>query len=237
DYEGTVRRVAEIGYAGVETAGFPGTTPREAMRLFQELDLAVAGAHLALPVGDRKDEVLDTAFTLGPTRMVTSLGPEYFSSIDRIKKTCEELNQASANAMAKGLAFGIHNHWWEFEPVDGELPYQLLLEYLDRTIFWEVDVYWVKTAGVDPAEVLRALAKRVLLLHIKDGPAERDAPMVPVGEGTLDFHQIVEASEGCAEWLIVELDRAEMDMLEAAERSYRYLVDEGLGHGKHGKQG
>ncbi|MGD8857238.1 MAG: sugar phosphate isomerase/epimerase, partial [Chloroflexota bacterium] len=70
--------------------------------------------------------------------------------------------------------------------------------------------------------------------HIKDGPAGPDtsADMVAVGDGNVDYPPIIAAADGSAEWLIVELDRCAGDMMTAVERSYRYLVGEGLGHGR-----
>jgi sugar phosphate isomerase/epimerase len=233
NFERTVRRVAEIGYAGVEPAGFPGTTPREAAQLFQSLGLKVPSAHLPLPLGEEQGEVLNTAFTLGCARIVSSYAPpKEMDTLDGIKRVCERFNQASQVAVEQGLSFGIHNHWWEFEMVEDKPMYKTMLEELDRAIFWEIDTYWVKTAGLDPAEVLREFGERAPLLHIKDGPAVRDEPMVAVGQGALDFHKILEASAGNAEWLIVELDRCATDMMEAVEQSYHYLVEEGLGHGR-----
>ncbi len=179
--------------------------------------------------------MLESAFTLGCPRIVSGfVPPSEYASLDGIKQVCERFNQANQVAMDQGFSFGIHNHWWEFEPVGGTPAYQLMLELLDRAIFWEIDTYWVKTAGLDPATVLRELGKRVPLLHIKDGPAVQGEPMVAVGQGTLDFHEIVEAGQGNAEWLIVELDQCATDMMDAVEQSYSYLVEEGLGHGREG---
>jgi sugar phosphate isomerase/epimerase len=69
DYAAGVRKAAEIGYAGVETAGFPGTTPQAAAQLFQELGLTVCSAHSPLPLGDKQAEVLDTMAALGCSRL------------------------------------------------------------------------------------------------------------------------------------------------------------------------
>jgi hypothetical protein len=69
------------------------------------------------------------------------------------------------------------------------------------------------------------------LLHIKDGPAVRGDPMTALGEGVIDIPSVVEAGAGATEWLIVELDECATDMLTALEKSYRYLVDKGLGRG------
>jgi sugar phosphate isomerase/epimerase len=97
-----------------------------------------------------------------------------------------------------------------------------LLEHLSPDVFLEIDTYWVKTAGVDPAAVLREIGRRAPLLHIKDGPAVQEAPMTAVGAGVLDWPAVAEASS--AEWWIVELDRCATDIWEALQQSYTYLT-------------
>ncbi len=232
NFESGVRRIADMGYAGVEPAGFPGTTQEQAAKLFAELDLAVPSAHVALPVGDAKQETLDTMRALGSTRIVSGLGPDNFQTMDLIKASCDKFNEASAVAIDNGMTFGIHNHWWEFSPMDGRLVYEIMLEHLAPEVFFEVDTYWVKTAGADPAAVVRELGERAPLLHIKDGPCAKGESMTAVGEGIMDFHSIVEAAGDTAEWMIVELDRCNTDMMQAVEKSYAYLTKENLAHGR-----
>lgn len=234
DFEGVVRKVADVGYVGVEPAGFPGTTPEAAGRLFGELGLEVPSAHTPLPIGEQKQEVLDTMNALGSRRIVSGLGPDHFKTTDQIKASCDTLNEASAAAVEHGMTFGIHNHWWEFLQVEGRYVYQVMLEHLASEVFFEVDTYWVKTAGVDPAAVVRELGARAPLLHIKDGPCTKEAPMTAVGEGIVDFHSIAEAGGNIAEWMIVELDRCATDMMEAVEKSYTYLIGERLARGNKG---
>jgi sugar phosphate isomerase/epimerase len=224
DFEGVIRRIADIGYDGVETAGFPGTTAQAAAQLFRELGLRVSSAHTPLPLGDKKNEVLETMAALGSQRIICAyLSPDEYRTLDQIKRNCEMLNEANAAAVAAGLSFGLHNHWWEFEPVEGHYPYHLWLEHLEPAVFFEIDTYWVKTAGLDPVAVVKEFGPRASLLHIKDGPATKEAPMVAVGEGVLDFPAILQAADGHPEWLIVELDRCATDMLEAVEKSYQNL--------------
>lgn len=231
-FEKTVRRVAEMGYVGVETAGFPGTTPAAAAQLFADLGLEVAGAHSPLPLGDRQNEVLDTMAALGCKRLICAAMPrDEFNSMDGIKRVADSLNQAHEVAQANGLTFGYHNHWWEYGQVDGRRADQVLLEHLDPSIWFEVDTYWVQTAGPDPVDVIQALGARAPLLHIKDGPAVQTEPMVAAGEGVMDIPAIIAAGREHAEWLIVELDRCATEMPVAVEKSYQYLVGQGLARG------
>ena len=233
DFTAGIRKVAVIGYAGVETAGFPGTTPQAAARLFGELGLTVCSAHSPLPLGDKQAEVLDTVAALGCARLVCPWkAPELFASVDGIRQVCDELNEANAVARANGLTLAYHNHWAECELVGARRAYGIMLDYLAPEVFFEVDTYWAKTAGVDPAAWVHELGARAPLLHIKDGPCVMDAPMTAVGDGVQDVPGIVAAGAGATEWLIVELDRCATDMLEAVAKSYHYMVGKGLAHGR-----
>jgi len=143
------------------------------------------------------------------------------------------ISTANENARAHGLALGLHNHWFEFEPAPYGYPFQAWLDYLDPSIFFELDPYWIKTGGCDPVQEVSRFGARAPLLHIKDGPADKPASsMVALGDGSLDYAAILEAADDHTDWLIIELDRCDTNMMEAVERSYRYLVDTGLGHGR-----
>jgi sugar phosphate isomerase/epimerase len=233
DFGGTVEKVARLGYAGVETAGFPGTTAQAAAELFKDLRLTVCAAHAPLPLGEHKAEVLETMQALECRRLVCAWqSPENFKTADGIRRLCETLNQASAVAQANGISLGYHNHAFEFLPVEGRLAHEWLCDCLAGEVFFEIDTYWAQTAGVDPAAVLRDLGPRAPLLHIKDGPAMPGQPMTALGEGVMDIPGLLRASAGEAEWLIVELDECATDMFEAVQRSYEYLVGQGLGRGQ-----
>lgn len=238
DFEGVVRQVAAIGYAGVETAGFPpGTSPARAKALFDELGLTVCAAHSPLPLDDKQAFVLETMAALGSDRLVSGhLPAEMYATPEKAASACDRLNAAAAVATANGLRFGIHNHWWEFEPFAGESngrkPYQLWLERLDPAIFFELDAYWAAVGGIDPLDALAALGDRVELLHVKDGPADVPASdMTAVSQGVMDYTRIIPAATA-ADWLIVEIDRCATDMMTAVEQSFRYLTEKGLGHGR-----
>ncbi|MFZ6030961.1 MAG: sugar phosphate isomerase/epimerase family protein [Chloroflexota bacterium] len=232
-YEAIVRQVAEIGYAGVETAGFPGTTPQDAGKLFEQLGLAVSSIH-KFPIPGEADlqEVVDTLGALCCQRLVTGAGPNDYKSRETVRTTCEKINAAAALLAPYRVSVGVHNHWWEYLEVGEKYVYEWMLEWLSPDIFFEVDTYWVKTAGVDPAAVLARLGKRAPLLHIKDGPAQQKVPQLAVGEGLLDFPAIVDAGHGNTEWMIVELDSCATDMLAAVRKSYAFLIAHGLARGR-----
>ena len=231
----TIEAIAAMGYVGVETAFFSEqVTPAKAADIFKSLELTVIGAHCELPIGAQQGPVLALAEALETPRLIWHGWPQSpgYSTIDGTKRLAEQYNEANKIATANGYQFGIHNHWWEFEPIaEGQYPYQILLNEMDPTIFFEVDTYWVKTAGLDPVSVVTELVNRALLLHIKDGPAQQGHPMLPAGQGVMDIPALVQASDGQAEWLIVEFDEYAGDMLTAVEASYLYLTQHRLGTG------
>ncbi len=231
DYAGVIRQVAEAGYAGVEPAGFPGSSLEEAVALYRDLGLTVCSVHTALPVGDQKEEVLEQMRALGATRIVAGRGPAQFKDLAAIQESCALFNEAAANAAAAGMTFHIHNHWWEFGVVDGRRVYEIMLEHLDPSVGFEIDVYWVQTGGCDPAAVIREMDGRAPLLHIKDGPCVKEEPMVAVGQGKVDMKAISEAASQ-TEWFIVELDRCATDMMEAVRQSAAYLLEKGWVDGR-----
>jgi len=202
DFEGTVRLVAEMGYAGVEPAGVPGPMlPSGAGDLFRELGLQVPSAHCRMPVGDDKNAVLDAAAAIDCPVVVSGQGPDDFATIDKIKATLELFNEAGAACREVGLRFGVHNHWWEYVPVEGVYPYQMMIELLDPDILCEIDTYWVQTGGCDVAQVL-------------------------------DFPAILASAGDVPQWLIVEQDRTAGDMVADVRSSYEYLVGSGLARGR-----
>ena len=231
NFKTVVTQIAEMGYVGVETAGFPGISVVEASDLFADLGLQVCSAHTQLPYGKQKNQVIELADALEISRVVSSTSRDDFNSIDSIKALCARWNEAAEVADEFDLELGLHNHWWEFSQLEGRMAFDVLMENLDERIFFQIDTYWVNTGGGDASQIVEKLGERAPLLHMKDGPCTQDSDMVAVGDGEMDFSQIVEASHGTSDWLIVELDRCETDIMEAVEKSYNYLVKHDLARG------
>ena len=233
DFEGTVRRVADIGYAGVEPYGGMTSKLNEAAELFTELQLEVFNSHIPFPDDANKDAVLAIAQAFGLKRVVIAfLPPAEFETIDAIQRSCESLNRASQFAQANGLQLGYHNHWWEFKELNGKSTLDLMLSELDDEVFFEIDTYWVQVGGIDAAEVLSAVGARAPLVHLKDGSLDKDDAQVAVGSGKMAMPEVVAASADTADWYVVELDHCDGDMLQAVQDSYAYLTRNGLAQGR-----
>jgi sugar phosphate isomerase/epimerase len=233
DYETVVRQVAQIGYAGVETAGFPGTTPQAAGKLFKSLGLQVSSIHkFPIPTPADKQEIIDTLEALDTRNLVSGANPDDFKTAEATRATCEKLNSAAAMLAPYGVKLHVHNHWWEYLKVDEKYAYEYMFASLAPEVCLQIDTYWVKTAGVDPAMIVKKLGQRAPLLHIKDGPAQKNVPMTAVGDGVMDIPAIAKAAAGHTEWMIVEIDSCATDMIEAVRKSHQYLTSTGLARGK-----
>ena len=224
DYAGIMRKVAEYGYEGVETAGFDGTTVADAIKLFKDLGLTVVGAHSSFPVGDKKNEIMDVSSAFGCKYMIVShIGPNDVKDADAIKALCDKTNEAQANTKARGMTMMIHNHDFEYAVRDGKLIADQMLEQLDPEVLFELDTYWIKVAGQDPAARVAKIGKRCPVLHIKDGPGNRQDPMTAIGAGIMDFPAILKAGGETTEWWIMEADQVAGDPLEAVRQSCDFM--------------
>lgn len=242
DIKGTLKRLAEIGFEGVETAFWPDhISIKEAGKILHEVGISVCSAHCELPIGEKKSQMLEIAEAFKCSRMIWHGWPEdeRYKTKDGINQLADIYNESSHFAKSNGLQFGIHNHWWEFKNrVEGRYAYQVLLDYLEEDIFFELDTYWLKVAGHDPAKIVGDFGERAPMLHIKDGPAKwtdniatDPEPMVAVGKGSQNFPEVVKAANGSTAWMIVEMDRCASDIFAAIKDSYDYLTENALAEG------
>jgi len=252
NYEATIRAIAAMGFGCVEPAGYPGSTPAAAAKLFRELGLRAPSCHCGLPIGDAKNEILETAQMMGHEALITGCPPqfkEHFSSLDRVKAMADLYSEAAANAATIGVQVGYHNHDWDLTLVDGVRAFEVFLERTPASVLWEADIFWVRRAGLDPAEFLRLIGPRGRFLHFKDGVVNsgdtfvekttesgkvmvsKAAPFLPAGRGQIDLKAAAAAATH-AEYIVVELDSYDGDMMEAVAESYRYLTQEGIATGR-----
>lgn len=223
DFAGTIRRVADIGYPAVEAAGEYGGTPAQAKMRFDSLGLQISSAHGVLHNGETAPQILDLLGALGINTFVCAWGDrEHFHSLDAIQKFCERINEVDQGLQAHGARIAYHNHDHELHPLpDGSLPFVRMMDYLNPSVIFEVDTYWVQVGGANVIEVLKQFGSRAPILHIKDGSTRLGDAKTAVGDGAMDFPPILAAHD--ADWLIVELDDCDTDMMTAVERSFAYL--------------
>ena len=233
DFRSVLARLGAIGYVGVELAGLNGLSPTELVSTLDDAGLKLSSAHVGLARPDEYEAALDEHQALGCDMVVIpALGPKSFADLDAIRAAADLVNATNERVRSRGLTLGYHNHFWEIPAVEDRPGLLQLFDLVDDTVVAEVDIYWARVGGIDPATLLAELGTRATLLHVKDGPAGDPAQaMVAVGEGSIDVGGALAASPA-ARWHIVELDRCDTDMFEAVERSYHYLVDNELSRGR-----
>ncbi len=250
DFEGTLAKVAQIGYRQVEFSamGFLGRPvarvaelleanglkapvgrispelPREFATLPREQQMAAfrerAGPDYLL---DNIRHALQAAAVLDQKHLVLpALMPQHFASRSEVENSIQLLRQAGELCAEAGVQFGYHNHDWEFKSVDGVVPYDLMLETIEPELMsYQIDVYWVTKAERDPIDYLTRHAGRFPTCHLKD--IDENGDFEDVGYGTINFPQLVAAAmDAGTQYYFVERDRPPAP-LRTAERAYAYL--------------
>ena len=246
DFPGVLKFVAETGYKAVEPAGLYGLTPKEFKKMCDDLGLRIASSH-GLGLGTVADvpRVVDMLGDLGLKVAVFSFRAPAFADLDAIKRTADLVNEIQAALARQGVTLVQHNHYFEFERIDGELKYDIYARLCPNVKF-QIDAFWAGNFGAeDPAAMVRRFAPRTVALHLKDGFFESDRSkwklvngkvdrglrLHPLGEGGMDVPAVVAAAPEAVDTLIVELDYCVIDMREGIRRSYAYLKENRLGVG------
>lgn len=226
DYAGTLARIAEIGYRGIELGPPPdGMSVAEQKALLERLGLRVIGTHAPFDSLDwDPDRLIDYLEAVDGGKFIAQ--SLRFTSRDDVLAKAERMNELGEQCRSRGVQLLYHNHDWEFERFDGEYALDLLLQNTDPGLVkMELDTYWAAKGGEDPAEFLRTrLINRCPLLHIKDMEAGEERFFAEIGEGVLDFSAIAKAAEEAGvEWMVVEQDQTRRTPFESLAISYRNL--------------
>jgi sugar phosphate isomerase/epimerase len=208
DFVGTVRQVADMGYAGVEVAGNTGgMSPAELKSFLDDLGLNVAGSHIGLDLLEGSlQQVIDDNLALGNPWIVCPWMPEERrQNAAGWRQAAETLTAIGAKVREAGLQLCYHNHSFEFQEFEGKTGFEIFYGAADAELVKaEIDTYWVQHGGEDPAATIRRFAGRCPLVHLKDMTDGPEPTFTEVGNGILDFQAIFAASiEAGAEWYIV----------------------------------
>ncbi len=194
DPEGTIAAISELGFAAVEPFGLPD--------LPDAVSAAIAAHGLSAPTAHgsviaRPAETIAAARALGVRTIIEPYqDPARFADRDGVAAVAAELNAAAAAAAEHGIAVGYHNHDGELRgSIDGLAPLLVLAELTDPSVVFELDAYWAAVAGVDGAEIARALGDRLVAVHVKDGdPAGGIDAQVPAGLGSVPLAAVLAAA-------------------------------------------
>jgi sugar phosphate isomerase/epimerase len=193
DVPGTLRAIAGIGYKEVEFAGYFDHSSQQIRRLLDDLDLKSPSSHVdPHAMRDEPLALVEAAKVIGHEYLTVAwLRPEDRSGLDDYKRWAEILNRAGEVCRKNGLRLAYHNHDFEFQPIDGQVPFDILLNEIEPTLMdFEMDMFWVRKGGQNIVDTLNRAPDRFTLAHIKDMDAQGN--MVEVGNGVIDFESILE---------------------------------------------
>lgn len=231
DFDGTLERVAEIGYREVEFAGYFDRTPEQVRAALDRVGLVSPATHVPLQqVREDLDATLAATRTIGHRYVIVPSLPGELRTAAGYAEVATQLNRAGETAARSGITIGYHNHDIDFATVDGKVPFDLLIERTDPVLVtFELDLYWISKAGFDPLEFIDEHPGRFATVHVKDMADTAEREMVDPGQGTVDFPGVLARSEraGIRHWF-VEHDRP-ADPWATARAGCAYLEQLGVG--------
>jgi sugar phosphate isomerase/epimerase len=227
DFEGTLKQVAALGYKEVEFAGYFKHKPAEVKAVLKRLKLDAPAAHISLAElrGDL-GPLIDAAHTIGHKYLLVAwLPPEERKTLDNYRRLADLFNEAGQTLQREGVQFAYHNHDFEFAPLEGQVPYDLLLERTDPNVVkLEMDLYWTVKGGANPVDYFERHPGRFHLLHVKDMDATPRRFFADVGRGTIDFKSIFARSKRAGvRHYFVENDEPSGSPFESLRVSFEYL--------------
>ncbi|MBL6449061.1 sugar phosphate isomerase/epimerase [Fulvivirga sp. 29W222] len=238
DPSGTLARVASIGYKEVESAGYGerqyyGLSAKEFRKLLDEHGLkAVSGHYLSGKQAPEKqgslingwEQAVEDAVEVGQKYMVCAYLFDFErETLDAYKETAELLNKCGEVCKSNGIQLCYHNHAFEFETLQGQVPYNILLSETDKDLLkMELDLYWTRKAGIDPVQLFIENEDRFPLWHVKD--MDKTGEFAAVGTGEIDFSQIFANKDKAGlGHFFVEQDKIIGDPFENIKTSYGNL--------------
>ncbi len=230
DLPGTLEKLAGIGYRTVETAGygdrkFYGYAPAEFKSLAEGLGLRALSSHSGVNPGNIGHTIED-ALSAGMQYVVLpSIPAERRKTIDDYKTIAAELNAMGEKCSEAGLTLGYHNHAFEFEAMDGMIPYDVLLQETEADLVtMQIDTYWIRYGGYEAVDYFRKYPGRFKMWHIKDMAVGESRESTEIGSGTLDFPAIFKLRKKAGmECVFVEQEEFRMDPWESLAISWNYL--------------
>ena len=249
DMRGTLQKIKDMGYAGVEFAGLYGNSAEDVKAMCDEIGLVPISAHVAL-ADMRKDcdKVIKDYSTIGCKYIVVPyLNPADRPGAEGWEQTIADIREIGKKAHENGLTLLYHNHDFEFVTIDGKYALDILYDTIPADYLQtEIDTCWVNVGGENPAEYVKKYAGRAPVVHLKDFVGEKSNNMYaligidsdkeasepskfefrPVGKGKQDFPAILAAAKDAgAEWVVVEQDEPSMGLtpMESIKTSIDYL--------------
>lgn len=224
DMLGTLEKVAEIGYKGVEFAGFMDVPAKSMKARLESLGLKPVGSHTSMKLlKENLDEAIAYNLEIGNQYIICPFNS--YESREDYLRTAAFLEETGKKCRAAGLRLGYHNHDFEFKRYDGEYGFDILFgKTTPENLVAELDTGWAFNAGADPVEYLGRYKGRCPLIHVKDFLTRGERTFAEIGMGIIDIGAIIKAAAAAGtEWAIVEQDATSLPTLESVEISFNNL--------------
>lgn len=204
DPKGVLKQVADFGYKKLETFAYRdgnifGMPFADFGKYMKDLGVKVTSGHYGLDQAksDNWEKAVTDAKSIGQDFMVVPyLVDTDRKTIDDYKRVCEALNKAGEICNRNNVRFGYHNHAFEFENLEGQIPYEVMLKELDpKLVGMEMDIFWVVNAGQDPLKYFERFPGRFEQWHVKDMDKSDKMRNADVGKGSIDWKPIFAAAK------------------------------------------
>ena len=238
DAKGSLKRVAELGFGEVENFGyngkFFGMDASTYKTLLGDLGMtAPSGHYMYGNVLNGWEKAVEDAKAIGHDYMVLAyLTPPERKSLDDYKKIAENLNKAGEVCKKAGIQLCYHNHEFEFEAMNGQLPFDILTGETDAGLVKiELDLYWAMVAGQDPVALFKKHKGRIALWHVKDMDKTPKKNFTEVGNGVIDFTTIFKnAKTSGMKHFFVEQDVCPGSPFDSISQSIGYIKSNLIKH-------
>ena len=232
DFEGTLAKVAKIGYKEVEFAGYFAhipefnPSPKRTREILDADGLSAPSTHVPYSAlaPENWARVIEASKILGHSYIVNpSIDREVLKQPEGWKRAAETFNRAGEESQKAGIQFAYHNHVEEFKPTaNGKVPYDILLSESDpKLVKMEMDLGWAHEARIDPLKYFEQYPGRFPVVHVKD--FDKNDMMTEVGSGVVDWKSIFAKSDVAGiKHYFVEHDNPMLPFM-SIEKSYQYL--------------
>jgi sugar phosphate isomerase/epimerase len=206
DVPGHLAQIAQMGYKGVEFAGYYGRSAQDLRKLLDDNGLKCCGTHTGFGTiqGDQLSRTAEFNAILGnPFLIVPGLPREATADKDAVLRTVEIFNRAAQAARAHNAVVGYHAHGGDFRKIDGTSIWEMIFDGTPREFVHQIDTGNAIGGGGDPVAMIRKYPGRSRTVHLKEHGGPRGAV---IGEGTTAWKDVFSACEqvGGTEWYIVE---------------------------------
>ncbi len=226
DLPSVLKAVAAMGYEAVEFAGYYNFSAAELRKMLDDLGLKCCGSHIMIDslLGDKLAETAEFHQVLGNEFLIVpGLSHERTASKDAWLRTARDMNEIAERLKPLGLKTGYHNHSMEFQPLDGELPWDIFFGNTTEDVVMQFDVGNALHGKADAAPFLQRYPHRALTVHLKEYSATNDKALI--GEGDVDWPAIFNLCEtvGGTRYYIVEQESYAYPPLECASKCLQAL--------------